>query len=162
MSGTLQRAIFNGARETTVLNVESEQGSKWVRYASPNACAFCAVMATRQPVYNSEHSALRVVGRGKAFATNFNPDGSRKSGGQAKGVKLRGTQKLGEKYHDDCHCVAVEVRPGDTYDPPEHIRQWQQSYQDAFDAVPEGTPYDNKNSILKAVLSNMRTDLGSH
>lgn len=162
MSGTLQRAVFDGSRDTIIHNVESEPGSKWVRYASPNACAFCAVMATRQPVYNSAHSATRVVGRGKSFATNFNPDGSRKTGGQAKGVKLRGTQQLGEKYHDFCHCVAVEVRPGGTYDPPDHIKQWQQAYQDAFAAVPDGTPYDNKNSILKAVLSNMRSDLGSH
>lgn len=162
LSGTLQRAVFNGARDTIVSNVESEPGARWARYASPNACAFCAVMATREAVYSSAHSAIRVVGRGKAFATNFNPDGSRKSGGQAKGVKLRGTQKLGEKYHDHCHCVAVEIRPGARYNPPEHIKQWQQAYRDAFDAVPEGMPYDSKNSVLKAVLSNMRSDLGSH
>lgn len=162
MSGTLQRAIFDGARETIVLNVESESGSKWARYASPNACAFCKVMATREAVYASAHSATRVVGRGKDFATNFDAKGKRKRGGQAGGVKLRGTQKLGEKYHDDCHCVAIEIRPGSSYDPPDHIREWQQAYQDAFNAVPDGTPYDNKNSVLKAVLSNMRSDFGSH
>jgi hypothetical protein len=162
MQGTAQRAIFDSARDTIVSNVESESGSKWVRYASANACAFCALMATREAIYVSEHSALRVVGRGKDFSHNFNADGTRKAGGQAGGVKLRGTQKLGDKYHDDCHCVAVEVRPGGRYEPPAHVRDWKRAYQDAFDAVPDGTPYDNKNSVLKAVLSNMRSDLESH
>lgn len=162
MQGTTQRAIFDSARETIVSNAQAESGSTWARYASANACAFCALMATRENVYASEHSALHVVGRGKNVAQNFNPDGTRKSGGQAKGVKLRGTRQFGEKYHDDCHCVAIEVRPGGVYEPPQHVQDWKQAYQDAFDAVPDGTPYDNKNSVLKAVLSNMRTDLGSH
>lgn len=162
MQGTAQRAIMDSARETIVSNAAAETGSKWVRYASANACAFCALMATRENVYASEHSALHVVGRGKNVSQNFNPDGTRKSGGQAGGVKLRGAQKFGEKYHDDCHCVAVEVRPGASYEPPAYVQDWKRSYQDAFAAVPDGTPYDSKNSVLKAVLSNMRSDLGSH
>lgn len=162
MQGSAQRAIFDSARDTTVQNAETEQGSTWVRHASANACAFCALMATRGSVYASKTSATRVVGRGKALSLNFNPDGTRKAGGQAGGVKLRGTQKLGDKYHDNCHCVAVEVRPGGSYEPPPYVKDWEKAYKDAFAAVPEGMPYDAKNSVLKAVLSNMRTDLGSH
>lgn len=162
MQGTAQRAIYDSARDTIVSNAQSESGSTWARYASANACAFCALMATRENVYASAHSAVRVVGRGKDFSTNFNADGTRKSGGQAGGVKLRGTQQFGEKYHDDCHCVAVEVRPGGTYEPPAHVQDWKQAYDKAFAAVPDGTPYDQKNSVLKAVLSNMRSDLESH
>jgi len=162
MQGTTQRAIFDSARDTTVANAQSERGSTWARHASANACAFCALMATRENVYASEHSALHVVGRGKDFSHNLNADGTRKAGGQAGGVKLRGAQKLGAKYHDNCHCVAIEVRPGGSYEPPSYVQDWKRAYQDAFDAVPEGTPYDKQNSILKAVLSNMRSDLGSH
>lgn len=162
MQGTAQRAIFDSARDTIVSNAQSESGSTWARYASANACAFCALMATRDNIYASEHSALHVVGRGKDFSTNFNPDGTRKAGGQAGGVKLRGAQQFGEKYHDDCHCVAIEVRPGGSYEPPQHVQDWKQAYDKAFDAVPNGMRYDNKNSVLKAVLSNMRSDLGSH
>lgn len=102
MQGTAQRAIMDAARETIVSNAAAETGSKWVRYASANACAFCALMATRENVYASEHSALHVVGRGKNVSQNFNADGTRKSGGQAGGVKLRGAQQFGEKYHDNC------------------------------------------------------------
>lgn len=162
MQGTAQRAINNSARDTTVLNAETEPGSKWVRHASANACAFCALMATRSAVYSSKTSALRVVGRGKAISLNFNPDGTRKAGGQAGGVKLRGTQKLGDKYHDHCHCIAVEVRPGGSYQPPPYVKDWEKAYKDAFAAVPDGTPYDSQSSVLKAVLSNMRSELGSH
>lgn len=162
MSGTLQRAVSDGARETTLLNAEGESGALWARYASANACAFCALMATRGAVYGSETSALKVVGRGKALSLNFNADGTRKAGGQAGGVKLRGTRKLGDKYHDHCHCVAVEVRPGGSYEPPAHVKQFEKSYRDAFNAVPDGMAYDSENSVLKAVLANMRTELGSH
>lgn len=162
MQGTAQRAIFDTARETIVQNAETEEGSTWARHASANACAFCALMASRENVYASKVSALRVVGRGKAISLNFNPDGTRKAGGQAKGVKLRGIRQLGDKYHDDCHCVAIEVRPGGSYEPPSYVQDWKQAYSKAFDAVPNGMRYDNKNSVLKAVLSNMRSDLGSH
>ena len=161
LSGTLQRSVFDGARRTTLVNVERE-GSKWVRYASANACAFCALLATRSAVYTSKQSATRVVGQGKDISTNFDASGKRKSGGQARGIKTRGSRKIGEKYHDHCHCVAVEVRPGRRYTPPPHVQEFKRAYKDAFDAVPDGMAYDSNNSVLKAVLSNMRSDLGSH
>lgn len=169
MQGTAQRAIFDTARDTIVSNVAAETGSRWARYASANACAFCRLLATRgnnlygsTTLYTSEQSALRVVGQGKDFSTNFTADGKRKAGGQAEGVKLRGTQKLGDKYHDFCRCVAVEIRPGGSYEPPDYVKDWQRAYDDAFAALPSGMRYDNQNTVLKAVLSNMRSDLGSH
>lgn len=161
LSGTAQRAVFDSARDTTLYNVDREPGSTWARHASANACAFCVLMATRGAVYASKTSALRVVGRGKDFSTNFNADGTRKAGGQAKGIKLRGARKAGQKFHDDCHCVAIEVRPGGSYKPAPYVKDWKRAYKDAFDAVPDGMAYDSDNSVLKAVLSHMRTDLGS-
>ncbi|MFV8173401.1 hypothetical protein [Mycolicibacterium peregrinum] len=58
LEGTLQRAVFNGARDTTMLNVERTD-SKWARYASATACAFCRLMATRGAAYNSKETAGR-------------------------------------------------------------------------------------------------------
>lgn len=162
LQGTAQRAVFDTARDTIIFNSEYETGSRWVRYASANACAFCALLSTRNKVYASKQSATRVVGRGKDFSSNFNPDGSRRAGGQAKGVKTRGSRGVGEKYHDGCHCVAVEIRPGGSYEPPAHVQDFERAYKEAFDAVPNGMAYDKNNSVLKAVLSNMRSDLGSH
>lgn len=33
--------------------------------------------------------------------------------------------------HDNCHCMAVPIRGGDTYEPPDYVQQWQQDYRDA-------------------------------
>lgn len=60
MQGTLQRAVFDGARDTTLLNV-SATGSGWARYASANACAFCRLLATRGAAYRSENTAATKV-----------------------------------------------------------------------------------------------------
>jgi hypothetical protein len=46
MSGTAQRAIYDGDRETTVVNAES-RGMRWVRVARPDACPFCKMLAAR-------------------------------------------------------------------------------------------------------------------
>lgn len=60
LQGTLQRAVFDGARQTTLLNVTATE-SKWARYASANACAFCRLLATRGADYRSERTAATDV-----------------------------------------------------------------------------------------------------
>jgi len=37
--------------------------------------------------------------------------------------------------HDNCHCLAVPVRDGDSYTPPDYVKQWRQDYNDARDEV---------------------------
>lgn len=101
MSGTLQRAVYEGARETTVLNVEAT-GSRWLRVARPNACPFCRMLATRTGEYAYK---------------------SRKTAGVE-----------GKRYHDHCHCQAVEVRSNQTVDgvlneeQQKLFRQWSDEY----------------------------------
>ncbi|WP_440939903.1 VG15 protein [Gordonia polyisoprenivorans] len=145
LAGTLQRAIFDAARNTTVLNVESEPGARWARHASANACEFCRMLATRSAVYASKEAATRVVGRGQEMSLADQRDRAagrtRRSGsGQflAGGTKTRGNQALGDKYHDYCHCTAIEVRPGHSYEPAPYVEQWEQQYQDARDAAAKG------------------------
>lgn len=60
LRGTLQRAVFDGARDTTLLNVQTT-GSAWARYASANACAFCRLLATRGAAYRSQNTAATKV-----------------------------------------------------------------------------------------------------
>lgn len=60
LQGTLQRAVFDGARDTTLLNVQSTK-SRWARYASANACEFCRLLATRGAAYRSENTAATKV-----------------------------------------------------------------------------------------------------
>lgn len=147
LGGTLQRAIFDAARNTTALNVESESGARWARHASANACEFCRMLATRSAVYASKEAATRVVGRGKEMSAADRRDRAagrvRRSGDRAGqflagGVKTRGTQRLGDKYHDHCHCIAVEVRPGHSYEPAPYVEQWDQQYQEARRAAVKG------------------------
>lgn len=55
--------------------------------------------------------------------------------GDAKTRQLRGSQKLGDKFHDHCHCTAVPVRPGGSYEPPAYVERWEQDYVDAVKAA---------------------------
>jgi hypothetical protein len=116
--------VFDASRATVHTN--SDVTTKFARYASANACAFCQVMATRGPVYNSDRSATSVVGRS----------------GHA-----RGTQPLGGRYHDHCRCIAVPIPAGETYTPPDYVGDWETAYSAAR---------DDGHSSLKAILSHMR------
>jgi hypothetical protein len=57
LSGSLQRAVFDGARETTMLNVE-KTNSRWAVVARAAACPWCRMMATRGAVFKSGATAL--------------------------------------------------------------------------------------------------------
>ncbi|MBF6189433.1 VG15 protein [Nocardia farcinica] len=163
LQGTTQRAVFDAARDTVLHNIESEPGARWARHASANACAFCAMMATRGAVYTSKAAAESVVGRGKEMSLQERriraAGGSRIDGRMAAGgVKARGEQKLKTKYHDHCHCIAVEVRPGQSYEPPDYVREWEKAYVAASREAPKsGDALDPT-----AILSHMRASLGTH
>ncbi|MBM7280357.1 hypothetical protein JTZ10_21670 [Gordonia rubripertincta] len=154
LSGTLQRAVFDGARNTISDNVTRE-GSRWVRHASANACEFCKLLATRHigpnaTFFSSAAAAESVVGRGKEMSAADRRDRAagrtRRSGsgsqGQflAGGRRARGTQSIGDKYHDHCHCVAVEIRAGQTYTPPPYVEKWNDDYIAARKASGSGDP----------------------
>ncbi|GAA1881920.1 VG15 protein [Williamsia serinedens] len=100
LAGTLQRAVFNGARDTIIDNAAREQGARWARHASANACEFCRLLATRGAAYGSRDKAM--------------------------------------KAHDHCHCVAIEVRPGSTYEPAPYVAEFEQQYNDARRAAGSG------------------------
>lgn len=114
LEGTVQRAVFDGARDTIVLNV-GRTGSYWVRHANADACAFCRMLATRSSNkrywYKSDTAALDVVGRR----------------GRARGNRAAGSRG----YHDACRCLAVEVREGQTYEPPDYVQAWDDEYAKA-------------------------------
>lgn len=162
--GSAERAVMDQSRRAILENLSAEYGSTsnapgtlWARHASANACPFCRLLATRGAVFRSESSATRVGGRGKAESTNFRADGSRKRGGQAKGIRVRGEQKLGEKFHDRCHCVAIPIRPGGSYEPPAYVEQWERDYTAAVKAASAAGKTKGKYGAIdvKAVLREM-------
>lgn len=143
LSGAAERALFDGLRDTVVDNATREPGARWARHASANACGFCRMLATRHvgenaTFYSSEAAAGRVVGRGKEMSAADRRDRAagrtRRSGDGVKGQFLaggrraRGNADLGSKYHDNCHCVATMIRPGQTYSPPSYVERWNDEY----------------------------------
>lgn len=58
LQGTTQRAVFDGSRDTTLLNVEKTD-SRWARHASAGACAFCRLVATRGAAYTRRETAAK-------------------------------------------------------------------------------------------------------
>lgn len=56
VTGAVSRHVLDGGRETLVSSVRADRRALgWARAASGNACAFCAMLASRGPVYG-EHS----------------------------------------------------------------------------------------------------------
>ena len=127
--GVPVRRVFDASRQTVIVNAAHEPGTRYARYASPTACAFCRMLATRTTeadgLYFSKQSATRVVGRGG---------------------RPRGTQAIGDRFHDNCKCVAVAIRPGDTYEPPEFVAKWDKEYKAAA----------ANGGGVKAILREMR------
>lgn len=62
LSHTTQRAVYDGARDTTLVNVERND-MRWARDARPDACSFCRLLATRtdQYLYKSRDTAATKV-----------------------------------------------------------------------------------------------------
>lgn len=155
-------------------------GTLWARHASANACGFCRMLATRGAVYTSEEAATRVTGRGvdltvsdqRAIAMGQMTRAealSRRSvyrnaaqaarqgakvGDKRKSGRTRGIQVLGDKFHDHCHCTAIAVRPGSSYEPAPYVEQWQKDYENALDGIPAGTDYRAVPKLVAAAMDN--------
>lgn len=57
-SGALARMIFDGGRSTLLRSVQADKVALgWARVTDANPCAFCALLASRGPVYKTEASA---------------------------------------------------------------------------------------------------------
>ena len=81
--------------------------------------------------------------------------GARK--GQEKFRRQRGNAALGGKYHDHCRCIAVPVRSGMSYDPPDYVERWEQDYIDAVRGHRAAGEEKNQYGAIdtKAVLRRM-------
>lgn len=123
--GAAQRDMWNEARRTVTTNVDKEHGAKWARHASANACRWCQMLSTRGPVYSSKNAA--------------SVDGD-------------GPRLFKEKYHKHCHCLAVPVRPGKSYEPPPYVDEWTADYEKA--ARQAGVTTGSRN--VKAVMAAYR------
>lgn len=170
IAGGLQRIVIDQARDTTAGNVALDpSGPTYARHASANACAFCAMLATRGAVYASSGDALRVTGHslgGTDYRKMHRLGTSRESifaGSRAKTIAQGGrkgretTREIGAKYHDDCHCTVIEVFPGQEYAEAPYVAQWRETYNNV-----KATGGPNDAIDLKATLSSMRQALDAN
>lgn len=127
-------ALGNYAQTMTDFAAADTVSVRYQRMPQPGCCAFCAMLATRGAVYESEASATTVVGRGMDISKTKG-----KSGGQAKGVKTRGTQGAGESYHDFCRCVGVALFEGRRQEMDASMNQYMDAYRDAYAKMQEST-----------------------
>jgi len=124
LEGTLQRAAFNGARDTTFLNIDQTR-SRWIRVARANACAFCRLLASRtgEDAFTSKQSAQFV-----------------------SSSRRRTSRKRGQKYHDHCYCVPVEIRATQSVadvldtDTANLVQRWNDEYLKARANAGTGDP----------------------
>lgn len=110
IAGGASRLLTERVNDTMIGNAEADVKVTWKYQRVPraNCCEFCGMLASRGAVYRSEAAAGQVVGRG----TPIPADGVKRAGGQAKGIKPRGSQRMGETYHDNCYCAVVAVMNG--------------------------------------------------
>lgn len=120
LAGGAQRLIRRAERDTITSNVRRDRASpRYVRVPRADACAFCLMLGSRGPVYDSPEAAGEVVGRG---VRRWDRPGRR---GPSRIVDRvggrRGSRQLGEPYHDHCRCQTRPVWSMD--DVPEINRQ---------------------------------------
>lgn len=101
-TGMLEKLVADTGRQQLVDNaLVDRQARGWAREARPDACWFCAMLASRGDVYHSAEAA------GLTYED---------------GVPAN-------RYHAHCHCQVVPVFG--KYEPPAHVRQWQKLWADS-------------------------------
>lgn len=129
IAGGLTKTLTEAAADTMIGNAEIQRDDYYSaqRVPKPGCCAFCSMIASRGAVY-TERSASGVVGRGK-------PIGSHRL---AKGIRPRGSRKLGEKFHDYCRCEVVILTKGNQAELAAIEEQHLAAYRDASKNADEG------------------------
>lgn len=165
LGGSMQRWIFNAYRDaiSTSIDFDTKTTTTWARHASPTACGFCRLLATRGAVYTSEAAASTVVGRGKEmtdFEKSWRGDKTGPVQGLgdhkfiAGGVKARGSRDLGSSYHDHCRCVPVPSTETSPYIPPSYASDWFSEYETLSKKASEKGITDNREK-LRFLVNNL-------
>ncbi|MEU6725474.1 hypothetical protein ABZ917_17340 [Nonomuraea wenchangensis] len=105
--GGAQKIVADVGRDTiTEALEEDDEALGWARVTGPNTCAFCALLASRGPVYASEKTAGR--------------DADKRFKGEGR-----------YKFHDHCDCTVVPIFAGQQWDPPAYVQEWERLYAES-------------------------------
>lgn len=135
LAGGLQKILTEISADTMIGNAQIQNESmRSQRVPAAGCCAFCAMLASRFADYKSSRSAGEVVGRGIPVG-----EGKGKgSYGRGRGLKTRGSQALGEKFHDECRCKIVIVTEKNEAELRTLADGYYDSYRDSADKVNDG------------------------
>jgi hypothetical protein len=105
VAGVSQKLVVDRGRDTITNAVNDDRHAYgWSRVAQPDACYFCAILATRGPVYKSR----------EVFA--------------ASNAKFHGVGEI--KVHNNCHCIPVPLF-SEHYEAPDYVQEWLRIYYQA-------------------------------
>jgi hypothetical protein len=142
LSGGLTSILSTMAADTIYGNAQKDPvTARFQRVPKAGCCGFCGMLASRGADYDSEESALRVVGRGVPVHRTQG-----KRGGQGKGIKARGSQAVGEKFHDHCKCRTVQVYEGNAVEMQKDASRYFDSYGTARDKVNAGLTLESQTT----------------
>jgi hypothetical protein len=135
LSGGLVSILSEHAADTVIGNAALDDRNKvrYQRVPRSGCCAFCGMLASRGGAYKSREAAAGVVGRGMPVEATRG-----KRGGQAKGIKPRGSRTMGQAFHDFCRCRAVPVNEGNTVQLQADAGDYYDTYRRAADRVSSG------------------------
>lgn len=149
MAGVVQQAIFGAQRNTVRVNAAAQKVG-YARYARPDACAFCRILASRGAVYGSKAAALYV---GASTVRKHYSDGKSR-GYRIKAGRVRGAQAAGEKFHDHCRCVAAPAMGHLDMNFPDYQERFEKEYYEAVELLRSSG--DDGPLSLKNVTAAMR------
>lgn len=142
LAGGLTSIMSTMAADTIYGNAQRDPvTARFQRVPKAGCCGFCGMLASRGADYDSEESALRVVGRGVPV---HRTKGNR--GGQGKGIRPRGSQAVGEKFHDHCKCRTVQVYEGNAVEMQADADKYFDSYGAARDKINAGLTLESQTT----------------
>jgi hypothetical protein len=126
--GALQGLVQQAGREVITQTAGAHQIA-WRRVASSDACAFCAMLASRGPSYGSAEAATRVGGGLRA---------------------PRGVQEAGDSFHDHCRCWPAPEPDPAAWEPDATERRFIDAYDQAFESGDWRATLRNMRRALEA------------
>lgn len=134
IAGGLTKRLTEFAADTMIGNAGIQSTPmRAQRVPKTGCCAWCGMLASRGAVY-SEESGLKVGGRGVPVGQGK----GKGSKGRGRGVKTRGSQAIGEKFHDHCRCEVVVVTEKNEVQLQADADKYYEAYRESADKVNDG------------------------
>ena len=143
LSGGLTRRLSEMAADTMVGNAEMQGGLSAQRVPRIGCCAFCSMLASRGAAYTSS-SAGKVGGRGVPVERHKH----------AKGIRPRGSQRIGDDFHDNCRCRVVTVTKNNHAQLSKEADRHFELYEEARDKIASGLEFNVITSMVDGKRHN--------